>query len=162
MYNEQEHAKVHSLRIKRRVVAIVPAVLVLATALAIFIVGRIHRSEDAWKLTAALTVVGLSYLVFMLGVYVRPVACYDKHIGFMLHGRQHFTTGLLKEVGDNLCERGGVNCYPIMINVGDKDDGKDDRLFYFDALKEWPNIPLGSRITIQHNDIMVSDFRLEK
>ena len=106
--------------------------------------------------------VGLSYLVFMLGVYVRPVACYDKHIGFMLHGRQHFTTGLLKEVGDNLCERGGVNCYPIMINVGDKDDGKDDRLFYFDALKEWPNIPLGSRITIQHNDIMVSDFRLEK
>jgi hypothetical protein len=48
-----------------------------------------------------------------------------------------------------------------MINVGDKDDGKDDRLFYFDALKEWPDIPLGSRITIQHNDILVSDFRLE-
>lgn len=160
MYTQQEQAQAHALRMKRRRVAILPAVLMLAAALAIFVVGRIRRSEEAWMLTALFTVVGLSYLIFMLGVYVRPVACYDKHIEFMLNGKQHLTTGLLKEVGENLCQRNGVNCYPILINVGERDDGKDDRLFYFDALKEWPNIALGSRITIQYNDMMISDCRI--
>lgn len=161
MYTEQELSTIRRLKNARLLVAIVPAVLLLIAALTVFVLGRMERSEEAWKLTALLTVVGLSYLVFMLGVYVGPVSSYQKHIDYMLHGRQHFCTGILKEIGQNVCERNGVNYYPILINVGEKNDGKDDRLFYFDVLKELPNIPIGSRITIQHNDIMVSAYHME-
>ena len=159
MYTQNELAQVRGLKTRRTLIAVIPAVLMLAAGIALFVWGRIQRSDEMWKITAALTVTALCYLAFLLGVYVAPVRNYEKHLERMLFGRQHLCTGILKEVGENVCEKDGVRFYPIMLNVGEKNDGKDDRLFYFDVLKEMPQIPVGERITIQHNDIMVSDYR---
>ena len=79
----------------------------------------------------------------------------------LLLGKQGSLTGLLKELGEQVCEKNGIECRPVMINIGEKDDGKDDRLYYFDLKKEWPNdLLLGSRVTIVSNDMMVADVRV--
>jgi len=158
VYTQSELSQVRSLKKRRTLIAVIPAAILLAAGIVLFVLGRIDRSDSMWKITAAFTVAGLFYLFFMLGVYVVPVYKYEKHVDRMLNGWQHLCTGILKEVSDNVCEKEGVLFHPIMINVGEKNDGKDDRLYYFDVLKELPQIPLGERITIQHNDIMVSDF----
>lgn len=161
MYTEQELQTVCSMKKKRLWVALLPAALLFAAAIAVFVVGQLRRSDSLWKLTAALTLLGGVYALFLYGVYVKPVLFYQRHVDSMLHGRKHETVGVLKEFGDQLKSKNGVDCYPVTINIGEKNDGKDDRLYYFDAKKEWPNPPLGSRLTIISNDMMVADYRLE-
>ena len=159
MYTDEELQNVAKMKQKRLWIAIVPAAVLLAAAIAIFVYGQTNRSDTLWRLTAALTVVGGGYFLFYFGLCVRPVIFYERHVQNMLYGRRHENTGLLKEVGEQVCEKNGVQCRPVMINIGEKDDGKDDRLYYFDLKKEWPDLPLGSRVTIISNDMMVADVK---
>ncbi|MDD3336617.1 MAG: hypothetical protein PHI98_14080 [Eubacteriales bacterium] len=160
MYTQEKLEQVRALTRKRLMVAVVPAALVLAAAIALFVYGQINRNDQLWVVTTILTIVAGCYFLFFYGVYVRPMRMYRKHIDIMLHGRRRETTGKLKSWDDQVCDKNGVDCVRIMINVGDKDDGEDDRLFYFDAHKENPNIPLGSSVTITSNDMMVADLVL--
>lgn len=161
MYTDEELQNIVTMKRKRLWIAIVPAAVLLAVAIAVFVYGQANRSDTLWRLTAALTVLGGVYFLFYYGLCVRPVSLYERHVRNMIHGRKHENTGLLKELGEQVCEKNGIECRPVMINIGEKDDGKDDRLYYFDLKKEWPNeLPLGTRVTIVSNDMMVADVRV--
>ena len=85
---------------------------------------------------------------------------YRKHLTYMLNGRMRVTTGVFKSFSEDVSDREGLDCYAMLINVGDKDDPEDDRLFYYDVHKPAPEMPLGTMITVHSNDKMVSAIEL--
>lgn len=159
MYTREEQQQLNRQFIQRLLVTLVPAVLVLIAAIVVFVVGHYRRDFNAWKITAALTVVAGAYAIFLYGVYLKPMHDYRSHVNYMLDGRRHDTTGYLIGFAENISERNGVDCHALMINVGEKDDREDDRLFYYDAAKPAPDFPLGTKVVVTSNDMMVAELR---
>lgn len=158
MYTHEDMAEVERLLKKRWRAAAIPAALVLAAGIALFVVGRMNRSDTMWMATAALTVLGGGYFLFLYGVWVKPARVYRRHVDYMLNGRMRETTGVLKSFSEDVSDREGLECHAMMLNVGEKDDPEDDRLFYFDALKPWPGWTAGTRLTVKSNDKMVASI----
>ena len=158
MYTEKELQAVSQMKKKRWWIALIPMVAALAAAIVIFVYGQVNRSDTLWGWTAALTVLGGVYFLFYYGLCVRPVSLYERHVRNMIHGRKHENTGLLKELGEQVCEKNGIECRPVMINIGEKDDGKDDRLYYFDLKKEWS--PAGSCLRCRPNPFLPAWSRI--
>lgn len=161
MYTQTDWQETNEMLKKRWLVAALPAAAIIAAAIVVFVIGRIQRSDSMWMITAALTVIGGGYLLFIYGVYVRPVAIYRKHIHYMLNGRMRETSGVFKFFSADLSDREGLDCYAMLLNVGEKDDPEDDRLFYYDAHKPKPVFELGQRVTVLSNDKMVSVMKAE-
>lgn len=159
MYTRQDQQQAAHQTKQRMLTAFVPAAVILIAAVILFIIGRQNRSEDMWKVTAALTVLAGAYATFFYGVYAKPMRDYRNHINYMLDGRLRETTGYLIDFSENLSERNGVECHALMINVGEKDDREDDRLFYYDVKKLPLSVEMGRKVTIVSNDRMVSDIR---
>lgn len=159
MYTHEDMAEIERLLKKRWRAAAIPAALVLAAGIALFVVGRMNRSDTMWMATAALTVLGGGYFLFLYGVWVKPARVYRRHVDYMLSGRMRETTGVLKSFSEDVSDREGLECHAMMLNVGERDDPEDDRLFYFDALKPWPGWEAGTRLTVKSNDKLVASIR---
>lgn len=160
MYSEKDWQEINALFKKRLLLTLVPSCAILAAAVAIFVYGQLNRSENLWKLTAFLTIVGGGYLLFFLGVYVRPVVIYRRNLRYLLTGRKRVTTGIFKEFSEDITDREGMEVHAMLLNVGERNDPEDDRLFYYDAYKPMPEMPLGTRVTVQSNDKLVSCIEL--
>ena len=160
MYSQQDWTEINQMIRKRWLLAIVPAVIVLISAVIIFVYGQLNRSDVLWMVTSFLTLLGGGYFLFMYGVSVRPARIYRRHLSYMLTGRKRVTTGVFKAFSEDVSDRDGLECHAMMINVGDKDDPEDDRLFYYDVYKARPEMALGTRVTVQSNDKMVSSIEL--
>lgn len=159
MYKQEELLEITKRLRKRWWVTCVPCALMLTAAIVIFVYGQQQRSETLWMLTAGLTILGGALFLFLYGVYVRPMRLYRRHVDTMLNGRRRETTGVFKSFSDEVSDQEGLECHPMFINVGDKDEDKDDRLFYYDVFKDKPAIPLGTRVTVTSNDKMVADIK---
>lgn len=159
MYSHNDLTAIDRLLKKRRAVTFVPALVIFVLAVIVFVYGQLQRSDHLWKLTAAMTILGVGYGLFFHGVYVRPVRIYRKHVQLMLEGRKRETTGVFKSFADQLSDRDGVECHAMMLNVGTTDDPADDRLFYYDAQKARPEVPFGTMVTVLSNDKMVASFQ---
>jgi len=158
MYTQNDWNEINAMLKKRWAVTLIPSAIVLICAIAVFVYGRINRSDSIWMITSALTLLGGGYYLFFYGVYVRPALIYRKHLRFMLNGRKRETTGVFKSFSEDVSNREGLECYAMFLNVGDKDDPEDDRLFYYDVYKPLPQMPIGTRVTVQSNDKMVSSI----
>ena len=159
MYSEQDWNEINVMIRKRWIAAIVPAAAALIAAVIIFVYGQLGRSDTLWMVTAALTLLGGGYFLFSLGVSVRPARIYRKHVQYMLTGRMRVTTGVFKSFSEDVCDREGLECFAMLVNIGEKNDPEDDRLFYYDAYKPRPAFELGERITVESNDKMVSSIK---
>ena len=61
-------------KLKRRIaIAVVPAVVILAAAVGVFVWGRMQRSDTLWMLTAALTVLGITTVYRYENSYVKVI-----------------------------------------------------------------------------------------
>ena len=159
MYTEQELSQVKETLTKRRWLVCAPCAAVLALAIAVFVYGQLTRNDSLWLVTVGLTVLGGGAFLFFYGVYLRPMRYYRQHVERMLHGVKRETMGVWKSFSDALCERDGISCHSMYINVGDSDEEQDDRLFYYDACKPQPAFAAGARVTVVSNDKMVADIR---
>jgi len=131
---------------------------VLCAAIAIFVYGQLSRNEYLWMLTSALTILGGGYLLFFYGNSVRPALIYRRNLRYLLNGRKRVTTGIFKEFSEDVTDRDGMEVYAMLLNVGEKNDPEDDRLFYYDAYKPLPTMPIGTRVTVHSNDKLVSSM----
>lgn len=159
MYTEQDWKDINAMLRKRWLITAVPAVILLAAAIWVFVYGRMQRSDSIWKITSLLTIVGGGYFLFFYGVYVRPAAIYRKHLTYMMQGRMRVTTGVFKSFSEDVYDREGLECHAMLVNIGEKNDPEDDRLFYYDAYKPAPAFELGEKITVKSNDKMVSSIQ---
>ena len=157
MYTQEDLQEIGRMLRKRWQLAWIPAVLVTAAAVIVFVHGQLIRSDRLWMLTAFLTIVGVGYFLFIYGVSIRPARIYRTHVSYMLSGRMRQTTGVVKSISEDVSDRDGLECRALMLNVGEKDDPEDDRLFYVDIYKPF-DAAVGSRITVYSNDKMVSAF----
>ncbi len=159
LYTQEDLQQADAMFKRRLLAALLPAVLVIVLGVALFVIGRIHRSDTMWMWTAALTILGGGYFLFGYGVAVKPARIYRTHVGYMLNGRQRETTGVFKSFSEETSDRDGLICHAMMLNVGEVDDPEDDRLFYYDAYKPKPDMPLGTRVTVRSNDKAVSSMQ---
>jgi len=159
MYSEKDWQEINSLLKKRWLITLFPSVIVLGTAIAVFVHGQLSRSEHLWMLTSVLTLLGGAYLLFFFGVYVRPALIYRKNLRYLLVGRKRVTTGYFKEISEDISDHDGMECYAMLLNVGERNDPEDDRLFYYDAYKPLPEMPLGTLVTVESNDKLVSSMK---
>ena len=74
------------------------------------------------------------------------------------HRRKRTTTGVYKFFSEDIYDRDGLECHSMLINIGEKNDPEDDRLFYYDAYKPAPAFEMGEKITVISNDKMVSSI----
>lgn len=160
MYSQQDWDEINTMIRKRWIVTIVPAAVTLIAAVIVFVYGQLNRSDSLWMLTSALTLLGGGYFLFIYGVSVRPARIYRKHVQYMLAGRMRTTTGVFKAFSEDISDRDGLECHAMILNVGEKDDPEDDRLFYYDAYKPRPEMAFGQRVTVRSNDKMVSAIEL--
>ena len=159
MYTQEDWNDINVMLKKRWFATAAPAAVVLIAAIVVFVIGRIHRSDSMWMLTSLLTIIGGGYFLFFYGVSVRPARIYRRHLSFMLNGRKRVTTGVFKDFSEDVSDREGLECHAMLVNIGDKNDPEDDRLFYYDAYKPAPAFELGDRITVESNDKMVSAIK---
>ncbi len=160
MYRQEDHAAVQAEAKKRWIVTMLPGALLWAAGIAVFVVCQSQRQDWGWIFATACTIVGGAYVLFFYGVYLKPVLLYQRHVGYMLEGRKRETRGLLREVAWDVVDKDGLDCYAMTVNVGERNDPEDERLFYVDALKGRPDIPPGSPVTVVSNDKMVAELRV--
>ena len=160
MYSQEDLQDISRLLRKRWKITAAPAVLLIAVAIAVFVYGQINRSDSLWILTAFLTILGGGYFLFFYGVYVRPARISRKHVTYMLTGRMRVTTGVFKSFSKDVSDREGLQCHAMLINVGDKDDPEDDRLFYYVVHKPCPEMAIGTRVTVHSNDKMIASMEV--
>ena len=158
MFSEKDWQEINKLLKKRWLVTLIPAGLILAAAITIFVYGQLNRSEHLWKLTSFLVLLGGGYLLLAYGVYLRPALIYRTNLRYLLAGRKRTTTGYLKEISEDVFDRDGMEVYSMLINVGEKNDPEDDRLFYYDIYKPAPEMPVGTRVTVTSNDRLVASI----
>ncbi len=142
-------------QLKRRLLALlIPMVPLLAG----IVVSLLPHIRLQW-LTILLTILGGAMTIFCYGMFIGPVLSYSRHLKNVLEGRKRETTGRLTEIGSQSCFREGVEYYPMTINVGDKGDEADIRLFYYDVHKGMPPFRLGDMITVVSHDKAVAEIR---
>ena len=156
LYSEVDRTMVKAELAKRRFRVITPTVVLVAFAIASFVWFRLHHNADGWVVTGLISLLGGAYFLFFYEVYQRPVALYKKHLDFMLDARKRETVGLLTSVNREVCDKNGLDCISFTVNVGEKNDPEDDRLFYLDVLRPMPDWPLGTRVCVFSNDRMVA------
>ncbi|HPJ02997.1 MAG TPA: hypothetical protein PKU80_09180 [Candidatus Limiplasma sp.] len=158
LYSQTDREQVTAMRKRRLLVVWIPTVLVLLLAIGSFIVYRLNHDQSGWVVTGLITILAGAYCIFFFGVYLRPVLKYKHHVDYMLDGRKRVTQGILKEIGETLQDREGIDCYMVMLNVGEKNDPEDDRLFYLDGFKALEGFQPGDRVTVETNDRMIASI----
>ena len=156
LYSQADRDTVLAIRQRRMLVVWIPTVLMLLLSIASFIGYRLQHNAGGWIVTGLLTILGGAYCIFFYGVYLRPMLKYKRHLDYMLDGLKRDITGTLKEVSDTAQDRDGIDCYTVMVNVGEKNDPEDDRLFYLDAYKSMAGFAVGDRIRVESNDRMIA------
>ena len=145
MYTEQDYADIQAQIKQRRMIMMIPGVLLLAGV----IVSFVFRVK--WLTTALSLLLGAGW-IFFHGLLMSPLTAYRRHLDEVLHGRTRTTTGAFKEMEETTVDRDGVKYYPMMLNVGSMDDPEDDRLFYYDANLPRPDWKTGDMLTVTAHD----------
>lgn len=159
MYTEADRTQVKAMVRKRWLWTALPSAFLLAVSIAVFVLSQLRREDQGWMLACGLMILSGCYFLFLWGVYLGPIRLYAKHVEYMLDGRMRETTGLLTDIADAASDKDGLGFYAFTVNVGDRGDPEDDRLFYYDALKGRPELPLGTHVTVLSNDRMISELR---
>jgi len=107
-------------------------------------------------LTTLLSILTFSAAILLYGMYISPVIAYGKHIHHALNGHTRKLQGVFVSMEEEAVTRDGVSYYPFIINVGDKGEEEDDRLFYMDANMPRPAWKEGEKLEITSYDNRVT------
>ena len=158
MYQAEEYES-NRAQLKRRTVAVgIPGALLLGGIIYTLCVSIGSKTVHLEWLTTTLTIVLGAMLLFVDAMAIAPVRAYGRHLNNVLHGRTRVMEGLFKSFDQETCLREGVTYHAVIISQGDLDDGEDDRLFYYDALKPDPPFEAGDRVRVTFHDRDVADI----
>ena len=129
----------------------------VAVLFVLMIVSFVLRWSQA--LTVILSIMCFSLLAFGWLGFCVPLRQYRKHVEHALNGRTRQTEGRFMSMEEEPVTREGLRFYPFMINVGEQQLPKDDRLFYYDALLPRPAWQPGQRLCITSYDNRVTDWK---
>ena len=152
MYTERDLQDINQQFKRRLTIYAVPATLLIAA----IVVSLVYRNE----LATELLFIALGALsIFCWGLYLSPVHAYRKYVKSLLRGRNRTNVGYFKGFDDEIVERDGVKLIPFLINVGNKQDELDDRLFYLDANLPTLEWQVGDLLAITSQDKAVISWQ---
>lgn len=125
-----------------------------AALIAALVVSLIVRIE--W-LTTGSTIAVLSLLIAAYDLAIKPLACYRRHLNNVLHGRVRESMLPFVAIGEDVNMVEGVACRAMTCLDVDGKGRPYDRLFYFDALKPFPEFAEGEMLRVVHHDLVVAD-----
>ncbi|MDR2505435.1 MAG: hypothetical protein LBD16_04935 [Oscillospiraceae bacterium] len=133
------------------------SLIIAAAALALFIASCVTTVILRQKLAAiAISVVLGSLFIFFWGMKAEPVRHMRKHLREIHSGLTKTTVGRIMSFGSDAVSREGIECFAVLLNVGETGDENDERLFYWNAGLAAPRVSVGDTVSvISHgNDIV--------
>ena len=153
MYTENDLNDAQKAVNRMSLLMYIPAAVLLIGA----VVSFVFRIK--W-LTILLSVLCGGWMVFAHQMYVIPRKGYMEHIRSALRVARKETEGYYLRMEETPVERNSVMFYAFYLNVGEKQDPEDDRLFYFDALRPLPDWKSGDRVLVRSYDKFVSSYEI--
>ena len=148
LFSAQDQAAIRAQLKKRLILVLIPVLVLLGAA----IYFAIQRNE---VVTAVLTIVSLSVLIFCYDLFLKPLRCYQRHLDNVISGRRRAVDLPFLAISDDISLVDGV---PYMTCTDLDAKGRPyDRLFYFDAEKPFPAIAPGETVRVVHHELDVSD-----
>ncbi|MGN0794397.1 MAG: hypothetical protein ACI4MG_08020 [Aristaeellaceae bacterium] len=151
LYTESDLSSICRQIRKRWRIVCIPCLLLLG----ILIWSLTQRLE--WITTACTILIG-GLLIAVFDLAIRPLNCYRKHLDNVLHGRIHAVTLPFVSISEDVNLVDGV-AYRSMTCLDVDGKGRPyDRLFYFDAQKQFPDYQEGDQLLIRHHGLLIADI----
>lgn len=150
IYTEADYAAITKQMNKRWLLLSIPCVLLLA----VVIISLYVRTE--WLTTVSTILIGF-ILIAGYDFAIKPVFCYQRHLNNCLHGRTRECELPFIRLSENIDMVDGVACRQLLCADIDGKNRPYERLFYFDASKEFPAAKEGDMLHIVHHDLCVAN-----
>ena len=151
IYTENDLNAIKQQKHRRWTALLIPCVILLAVMIYSFVI----RLE--WLTSAATILIGV-LLIAGYDFAIKPLACYQRHLQNSLHGRTRECELPFVSLSENVDLVEGVRCRQLLCADVDGKGRPYDRLFYFDAEKEFPDVKPGTLLHIVHYDLTVSNI----
>lgn len=151
IYSQSDLTAIRAQKSKRWLALGIPCA-VLAAVLVYSLVIRLE-----WLTSAATIVIG-AILIGGYDFFVKPLVCYEKHLKNCLQGRTRACDLPFISLSENVDVVDGVRCRQLLCEDFDAKGRPYERLFYFDALKEFPSVQEGDVLHIVHHDLTVANI----
>ena len=152
MYTQQ-HLDDINHQLKRRMMRLLLPQLVLLAGLVYSLVIR-----SRWLTTGLFILMG-ALALFYWGLVLSPLRAYRKYLCDLLGGRQREYAGQFRGFDGHEVIRDNVRFMPFMLNVGNAEDLKDDRLLYWDTNLPLPDWREGEHLWVNTFDKAVTGWR---
>lgn len=151
LYNESDLAAINQQIRKRWMLLLIPCTVLLIVLVVSFIV-RIQ-----WLTTGATILIGI-LLIAGYDLTIKPLDKYQKHLSNCLHGRTRECDLPFIRLSENIDVVEGVRYHQLLCADTDAKGRPYERLFYFDAQKEFPAAAEGDMLHIVHHDLSVANI----
>ncbi len=125
-----------------------------AVLLAVLIVSLVFRVE---AVTTVCTIFIGCILIFCWDLFIKPLNCYRKYLLNVLQGITHEAVLPFVALSEDINMVDGVACRSLTCRDSDAKGRPYDRLFYFDAHKDFPAFQEGDMLRVIHHDLIVAD-----
>ena len=107
-------------------------------------------------LTIAVTILWGSVVIFFWNMKLTPHLCYRRYLKESYSGLSRELVGQVVHFDTQATFRAHLYFYQLVINVGDPEDPNDERLLYWDARLQRPELQEGMQVTVRShgNDII--------
>lgn len=153
IYSEADYTAIVRQQRKRWLILGIPCALLTA----VLIVSLFLRVE--W-LTSTSTILIGALLIAGYDLAIKPLHRYEIFLKNCLHGRTQVCELPFIRLSENIDMVDGVRCRQLFCTDMDAKNRPYERLFYFDAEKEFPAVNEGDMLRIVHHDLCVADIHL--
>ncbi len=151
IYTEADYNAIRQQMKKRWTILMIP----IAVLMAVLVYSLIIRVE--WLSSAATIVIGV-ILIAGYDFAIKPLRCYARHLDNALRGRTRECDLPFVSLSENVDVVDGVRFRQLLCADVDAKGRPYDRLFYFDAEKEFPAAKPGDMMHIVHHDLSVTNI----
>ena len=151
MYDKNDLDAARQAAKKALLLMLLPAIPLLGATVFSFVI------RDKW-LTILLSSLTGCWIIFIYQMVYVPKKAYREHIQSAMGSSQKECDGHYLRMENTPVERNNVMFYAFYLNVGEKQDPEDDRLFYYDAQKPIPDWKSGDMLHIVSYDKFVSAY----
>lgn len=150
IYTENDLNAIRQQKNKRWCILLIPC----AVLLAVLIYSLVIRVE--WLTTACTILIG-ALLIAGYDFAIKPLRCYQTHLKNCLHGHTRECELPFVSISEDVDMVDGVPCRQMLCEDVDGKGRPYERLFYFDAEKDFPAVRPGQMLHIVHHDLCVAN-----
>ena len=150
IYTEADYTSIKQQKNKRWIALGIPCAIMLA----VIVYSLVIRLE--WLTTACTIIIGV-ILIAGYDFSIKPLSCYHKPLHNRLPGPPRECDLPFLSPSENIDIVEGVPCRQLLCADDDAKGRPYERLVYFDAQKEFPDVKAGDMLHIVHHDLSVAN-----